>query len=168
MNKKLDLVKILKDCPSGTKLYSMIRGVVYFSRIDKDIIADDDSYIIIVNYNNDVSYKTEIYFQDGTFIKGCGECVLFPSKEQRDWNKFKMPIKRFDVNEFKPFDKILTKKYSDTEWQANLFSCQSFESIKTIGNQTVWKYAIPYNEETSHLVNTLNDCPEYYKWWKDK
>ena len=26
---------------------------------------------------------------------------------------------------------------------------------------------IPYNDDTKHLVGTLNDCPEYYKWWEE-
>ena len=35
MNKNIDLTKILKDCPEGTKLYSTIYGDVTFCYIDK-------------------------------------------------------------------------------------------------------------------------------------
>ena len=28
-------------------------------------------------------------------------------------------------------------------------------------------WVIPYNDETKHLVNTTNDCAEYYKWWEE-
>ena len=38
MNENIDLTKILKDCPKGTKLYSTIYGVVRFDEIDKDTI----------------------------------------------------------------------------------------------------------------------------------
>lgn len=40
MNENLNLVTILKDCPAGTKLYSLIDGVVYFSHIVKDFSED--------------------------------------------------------------------------------------------------------------------------------
>ena len=36
MNENIDLTKILKDCPKGTKLYSTVYGVVRFDEIDKD------------------------------------------------------------------------------------------------------------------------------------
>ena len=35
MNKNIDLTKILKDCPDGTKLYSTIFGDVTFYCIDE-------------------------------------------------------------------------------------------------------------------------------------
>lgn len=36
MNKKLNLVEILKDCPKGTKFYSTIFGEVKFDEIRKE------------------------------------------------------------------------------------------------------------------------------------
>ena len=33
MNENIDLTKIVKDCPKGTKLYSPISGEVYFKEI---------------------------------------------------------------------------------------------------------------------------------------
>ena len=36
MNENIDLTKILKDCPTGTKLYSTIYGNVNFIRINTD------------------------------------------------------------------------------------------------------------------------------------
>ena len=35
MNKNLNLVEILKDCPEGTKLYSPIYGYVEFVRVSQ-------------------------------------------------------------------------------------------------------------------------------------
>ena len=29
-----------------------------------------------------------------------------------------------------------------------------------------YKYCIPYNEDTKHIVDTSDVCPEYYKWWE--
>ena len=42
MNENIDLTKILKDCPKGTKLYSTIYGEVEF-----DKITEVDIYSII-------------------------------------------------------------------------------------------------------------------------
>lgn len=85
MNEKLNLVEILKDCPKGTKLYSTIFG---------------DVELIRVNQNDDVYYSIEIKLSDDSISsvttdgRLCeyynGECVLFQSKEQRDWSKFKV------------------------------------------------------------------------------
>lgn len=81
MNENLNLVKILNYCPKGTKLYSPALGEVTFAAINNY----DRTYPIIV--------KTE----DGTFCftkQGKlydiqqSECLLFPSREQRDWSKF--------------------------------------------------------------------------------
>lgn len=35
MNENLDLCKILKDCPIGTKLYSTLLGDVYLREVDQ-------------------------------------------------------------------------------------------------------------------------------------
>ena len=76
MNENIDLIKILKDCPKGTKLYSPICGEVYFKEI-----RSDDEYAIITTKGNHSATFTEkgFYYADVD-----GECTLFPSKEQRD------------------------------------------------------------------------------------
>ena len=81
MNENLNLVEILKDCPEGTKLYSTVFGEVEFERIN-DIIGP----IVVTTNIGD----PECFTADGKmFARYNGECVLFPSKEQRDWSKFK-------------------------------------------------------------------------------
>ena len=85
MNNNVDLTKILKYCPKGTKLYSTIFGEVEF-------IECDDLYQIIVAKENKYYYFTSqgaFYFERIKYH--VGECALFPSKEQRDWSKFTAP-----------------------------------------------------------------------------
>ena len=85
MNNNVDLTKILKYCPKGTKLYSTIFGEVEF-------IECDDLYQIIVAKENKYYYFTSqgaFYFERIKYH--VGECALFPSKEQRDWSKFIAP-----------------------------------------------------------------------------
>ena len=86
MNEKIDLTKILKDCPAGTKLYSTIYGDVKFSHIFKD----SDYPIVLHTYNGGVTFTTK-YGRHNIDYENEGDCVLFPSKEQRDWSKFTAP-----------------------------------------------------------------------------
>ena len=84
MNENLNLAQILKRCPKGTKLYSLIHGDVEFYAIDK---RSSVCPIILKCGEDLVSYSVS-----GKYIPGYrGECILFPSKEQRDWSKFTAP-----------------------------------------------------------------------------
>ena len=80
MNENIDLTKILKDCPRGFKLYSAVHGEVTFLSIE------DGEYPIGVLLKNDDC--TAYYSSSGKVFTSYGECVLFPSKDQRDWSKF--------------------------------------------------------------------------------
>ena len=85
MNENIDLTKILKDCPEGTKLYSTIHGEV--TLIDSNDTSQH--YPISVRLNDNT---VEIFTYEGKLLnKFDGECILFPSKEQRDWSKFTAP-----------------------------------------------------------------------------
>lgn len=162
MNENLDLCLILKDCPKDTKLYCTFLGNVIFQYIEED-------RIIIKN-----SYDSWSLLKDGAFNPE-GECVLFPSREQRDWSKFKRfwdkpKVEKFDINTLQPFDKILTRDKVNDNWNCAIFShidnSHSFYPIITVGN-SYNNWCIPYNDETKHLVGTTEDCPEYYKWWEE-
>ena len=76
---KINLVEILKDAPSGTKLYSLICGEVEFEKISQ---KDKQFPIVVRCVNGD--YRS-FYTSDAKFSPD-GECCLFPSKENRDWN----------------------------------------------------------------------------------
>ena len=83
MNETLNLVEILKDCPKGTKLYYTVYGEVEF-----DHIANSSKYPIVFKLKGREWYES--LTSEGKFeIEHDGECLLFPSKEQRDWSKFK-------------------------------------------------------------------------------
>lgn len=88
MNENINLVEILRDCPSGTKLYSPIFGEVVFKYIIEDLM-----FPILVDYSDvDGNTRKTCFTKDGKFLYSAnGECVLFPSKEQRDWSKFTAP-----------------------------------------------------------------------------
>ena len=67
-----NIAEILKDCLKGTKLYSPICGECYLYCVE--------GWEIRVNDNSDVIYR---FFEDGRQCLS-GECLLFPSKENRN------------------------------------------------------------------------------------
>ena len=163
MNENLNLCEILKDCPTGTKLWSPVWGNMTLIQIN-----DVSLYPIVLSADgfNNVSLHS-----DGRMygVKE-SECILFPSKEQRDWSKFKTPVKGFNPEEFKPFDKVLVRDFLSDNWMADFFekfeeSNDAYYNVTCVTSH--WIQCIPYNEETKHLLGTRDDCPEYYKWWKE-
>ena len=83
----MNIVEILKYCPKGTKLYSTAFGEVEL--IDASSLANT----ILVQNNHDTPFT---FYSDGSYILD-GECILFPSKDQRDWSKFRLPLKKGDI-----------------------------------------------------------------------
>ena len=153
MNENINLCQILKDCPKGTKLWSPVWGDITFETIDAF-----DGLVYVLKHKG-----VHIILDNGKFDAD-GECIIFPSKDQRDWSKFKAPIKRFNPEEFKPFDKVLLRIDERDIWQPDFFGYKDGNCITcvTYGNVR----CIPYNEETKHLAGKRDDCPEYYKWWE--
>ena len=167
MNENIDLTKILKNCPKGFKLYSLVHGEVTFLGIS------EVSNIYSINVKVDgvgVSYTFDgkIHHHYG------GECVLFPSKEQRDWSKFTAPWlkkERFNPKTLKVFDRVLVR-FDCGAWSATLFSHlidSKFANKKydIICCGSVFGYCIPYNDDTKHLVGTKEEAAEYYRYWED-
>ena len=144
MNEKIDLTKILKDCPAGTKLYSTIFGDVKFSHI----FNDSDYPIVLHTYNGGVTFATKHGKHNIDYEKE-GECVLFPSKEQRDWSKFTASWykkEEFDPKTLKPFDKVLVRDGSTNYWCIGMFSHYIENDVfpyKCVGNN--YKLCIIFN-----------------------
>ena len=165
MNENLDLTKILEGCPKGTKFYNSIYGEVRFERIVENV-----SYPIILSICDDRCDTINVTKKGLHYKDYNGECVLFPSKDQRDWSKFekfwdKPKVEKFDPKTFQPFDKVLIKDI-DSCWVAAIFSHIDDSIHGAICCGDFGEQCIPYNEETKHLVGTTDDCPEFYKWWE--
>ena len=165
MNENLNLVEILKDCPKRTKLYSTVYGEVEY-----DGIRNGSEYPVKYVKSNDSSGSVTAQ----GLVLACydGECTLFPSKEQRDWSKFKVKKPKFDPKTLKPFDKVLVRLTKDGDWHATFFSYYDKEvkrgwyQFVTISG-TSYSRCIPYNEDTKHLVGTADEAPEYYRYWEE-
>lgn len=75
---------------------------------------------------------------------------------------------KFDPKTLQPFDKVLVRDGHEEKWNAILFSHFCNEcNFPFAGNTTNWRYCIPYNDETKHLVGTTDEAPEYYRYWED-
>ena len=168
MNERIDLTKILRDCPKGTKLYSLLHGEVLFRGIDEN---SDYPIVYDIIFSTDIINMYSIT-RNGTYSnKYNGECILFPSKDQRDWRKFTAPWykkEKFDPKTLKPFDKVIMKNNLN-EWTCAIFSHISDYNYGFPCNccDRVYRYCIPYNDDTKHLVGTTDEAPEYYRYWED-
>ena len=166
MNENLNLAKILKDCPKGTKLYSTIYGDVELVRV----YLDDDTYPIEIKIGegSDMICDTT---NDGRLLDDFpGECTLFPSKDQRDWSKFKTKKPKFDPKTFQPFDKVLVKTGTKSYhmWFPDFISLPPNDIDETALCMTTDDVVmtIPYNDETKHLAGTNKEAPEFYRYWE--
>lgn len=166
---EIDLTKILRNCPKGTKFYSYIFGEeTYFKGVSL-YQGNPRPVFIYGKYGEEhdfyLSRKGHPYADD------YGECCIFPSKEQRDWSKFTAPWykkERFDPKTLKPFDRILTRDEHYEFWGCDIFShISDDEPFKYITISNSWKCCIPYNDETKHLLGTKDEAPEFYKYWED-
>ena len=162
MNENIDLTKILKDCPKGTKLYSTLFGDVEFERVCKN---EKNLFPIEVKR---IDGTIATFMNNGRVYFGYdGECTLFPSKEQRDWSKFKVKKPKFDPKTLKHFDRIIALIDKQGLWCCELFSFIQERTNLIRGCGEYYKYCVPYNDDTKHLVGTNDKAPEYYRYWED-
>lgn len=73
--------------------------------------------------------------------------------------------KRFDPKSFEPFQKVLVRAASTSNWRCTFFSHMG--DSKAICSGDNWSYCIPY-ENNEHLRGKANDCDDFYKWWENK
>ena len=106
MEAKINIAEILKDKPQGTKLYSSACGKCTLEE------ADDKSFKISF-YNSKFGFMNggEGYLDKNGKLYDEGECVVFPSREMRDWRKFAW--KKGDVLVSKDNVHIIFEKFED-------------------------------------------------------
>ena len=83
MNENLDLTKILEGCPEGTEFYH-----IGYGRVNLVNIYLDSYYPIRLAVRNEPCANMALTKKGTMNLRYEGECVLFPSKDQRDWSKF--------------------------------------------------------------------------------
>lgn len=109
MEQKLNIAKILKNKPRGTKLYSMIHGKCSFEAVTDEIFK--------INFCTSKFGLTQsgecTLIKFGNMYDG-GECIIFPSKEMRDWSKFSWKKGDVLISNDGGTEVIFDKWYDDT------------------------------------------------------
>ena len=165
MNENIDFTKILENCPVGWEFWSDNYGKVRFKCINKSY----DRPIFVKRTDGGNAYYTKEGWCSKDFS---ASCLLWPSKDCRDWSKFTAPWykkEKFNPKTLKPFDKVLVKINNSESWKVQLFS-HIIEGDKICPYVCIsynYKYCIPYNNDTKHLVGTNEEAPEYYIYWED-
>lgn len=129
----MNIVEILKNVPRETILYSPIFGEVILE------FVDDTPYPITV-YPSKGLHVYKHFMKDGRYKDYVdGECLLFPSKEQRDWSKFKIDLPKDtlvvvfdDINS--PEESVIRKYGGNGAYKTR------------IENLHISKYIIPLNK----------------------
>ena len=165
MNENIDLTKILENCPVGWEFWSDNYGKVRFKCINKSY----DRPIFVKRTDGGNAYYTKEGWCSKDFS---ASCLLWPSKDYRDWSKFTAPWykkEKFNPKTLKPFDKVLVKCNNSETWKVQLFS-HIIEDDKICPYVCIsynYKYCIPYNNDTKHLVGANEEAPEYYRYWEN-
>ena len=164
MNENIDLTKILKDCPVGTEFWSDNYGKVQFLSISRSL---EHPIMVRLTKGTPASYTKEGWCN----IDFPANCLLWPSKDCRDWSKFTAPWykkDKFDPKTLNPFDKVLVRDEGGV-WDCDFFSYISNRNIyhQYVTIASCYDFCIPYNDDTKHLVGTTDEAPEYYRYWKE-
>lgn len=154
----INIAEILKDCPKGMQLYSPICGECKLMGVINNIIKIEDKDEYIRNF-----------LSDGK-INANGECLLFPSSDNIDWNKFR-PFKdgdiisnggyiaifhKFGKPEFCSYDKVVYYHC----WYDKKYKESKFEYDFGIGRDTDYRFAT--DEEKQKLFDVIKE--NGYKW----
>lgn len=83
MKTQINIAELLEDCPKGMELYSPLCGKCVFDRLNFGTI------ICKKQNTQEITFTSKGYYMLPVF-DDC-ECMIFPSKDQRDWSKFVPP-----------------------------------------------------------------------------
>lgn len=160
----INIAQILSECPKNTKLYSPIFGNVY-------LYSTSPNYLVISVTLNEGGKSLEQFLCDGKYTQ-MGECMLFPSKEQRDWSKFQIPFKDGDIIYTKhklgtEFVSIFQREYERdiiTYWDINLSTNKLIGSLHE-GN--AFKVFIEKDKIKEQRIATEEEKQKLFKAFKD-
>lgn len=152
---KINIAELLKDCPQGMELYSPIFGNVYLDKIRPHLA------IVVTTDKKQGDFKEEFLY-DGRYGMN-GECMLFPSKDQRDWIKFQRPFKDGDVISRGSFIAIF-HKFEDHLYYRCWYNTKynSFKAKIDFGIGYIEEYVYASKEEKQKLFDAIK--ANGYKW----
>ena len=161
----MNIAEILQHCPKGMALYSPLLGEVNLEQ------AAPQEGIIIVEKADEDGVKYPYQFNiEGVYLPVCGaECLLFPSKSQRDWRLFRLPVKNGDIMMTRDSDRAFIVK-GEKGGRISVYCGIDTADCLRISDRLLDWTAIPYipasDEAKEVLFNRLSE--KGYKWNPDK
>ena len=149
MEEKINIAEILENKYQGTKLYSLTYGDCFYQEYTGDFGIECKS-------QNGVQFNLDEYGR--YYIEG--ECILFPSKEMRDWSKFAW--KKGDVlvsNDrdchiiFEGFSKDDYTTFEGKHW----ISVSKKRHISYLNMQKTQSYHIEDKDAAQTYINTIEE-----------
>lgn len=157
MENKINIAEILKDKPQGTKLYSSACGKC-------NLVSVDDKSFKISFYNSKFGFMNggEGYLDKNGKLYDDGECVVFPSKEMRDWSKFAWKKGDVLVSNDGGTEVIFDKWYDDTYtnfYSKHYLNSEDENNIKY--NEaflcTTERYSLEDKDTAQTYINTIEE-----------
>lgn len=143
---------------------------------DGDVLVCNDEILLFKSYSEQGKislycwyneYKNMFVDKEVIDISLTTKNKICPAtKKQHDtlYQKIKERKEKFDPKTLKPFDKVLVRDKECSIWKINMFSYMhnntEYPYDCFLGS---YKYCIPYNDDTKHLIGTAEEVPEYYK-----
>ena len=151
MESKINVAEILKDKPQGIRLYSPIFGECAFCFVREE--TDD---ICVKKHNGE-----KAFFDSKGLYNTLGECLLFPSREMRDWGKFAW--KKGDVlvsNDGKVeviFEKFRSDTYQSFVGKHHLDSIDENLHYLDEGEYSTFNFKIEKEDAAQTYINTIEE-----------
>lgn len=157
----MNIAEILKYCPKGTKLYSPTWGNVKLIEVTSDEVIKIKAWKFTEELTSDGRYSDK------------GECVIFPSKDQRDWSKFRLPVKRGDImmSSITKRAFIASGEFTKNGYPKYICGVNAFDTFQIVadyGDSAIWTsdFYIPASEEAKEeLFDKMAEAG--YKWNAD-
>ena len=113
--------------------------------------------------NKDDVYEITKVYDDSYGIAGFNWMIYIKYQDQ-----YELVPNKFDPKTLKPFDKVLVSDEHHTRWRCNFFSHIVDQlHYKYFTSDSCYKFCIPYNDDTKHLVGATDEEPEYYRYWEN-
>lgn len=155
METKINIAEILKDKPQGTKLYSSACGKCKLEEVD-------DKSFKISFYSSKFGFMNggEGYLDKNGKLYDDGECVVFPSKEMRDWSKFAWKKGDVLVSNDGGTEVIFDKWYDDTYtnfYSKHYLNSEDENNIKYYEafRCTTERYSLEDKDTAQTYINTI-------------
>lgn len=158
MEQKLNIAEILKNKPSGTKLYSMIHG-----KCSSEAVTDEIFKINFCTSKFGLTQSGECTLIKFDNMYDGGECIIFPSKEMRDWSKFQWEKGDVLISNDGGTEVIFDKWYDDTHTS---FYCKHYlnseDKNKIVYYEeflcTTERYSLEDKDIAQTYINTIEKC----------